>query len=167
MIILTRMKPQELSFRCTFFDSSYAVHQLPRIDVLFARLRIRVFPATPKSFPRILQPSFLLSPNPQKAPFPAAPEHIRTSLRGASLPKRHSISIGRARRNRQRLPSSLLIENVPAISTTASSRHSYAATFPIKANDFSAKWIVGTKRVYGTDQWKSPWRLIAENDRRS
>ncbi|MGO9439275.1 MAG: hypothetical protein ACLPXM_01910, partial [Terriglobales bacterium] len=46
----------------------------------------------------------------------------------------------RVRRKRQRLPSSLLIENVSAVSFMASPRHSHAETFPIKASDDTAKW---------------------------
>jgi hypothetical protein len=47
----------------------------------------------------------------------------------------------RVRRKRQRLPSSLLIENVSAVSFTASPQHFRAETFPIKASDNAAKWI--------------------------
>jgi hypothetical protein len=59
-------------------------------------------------------------------------------------PKKHSISIARARRNQQRLPSSLLIENVPATNTIASSRQPGAATFPIKASDYPDIWTLET-----------------------
>jgi hypothetical protein len=48
----------------------------------------------------------------------------------------------RVRRKRQRLPSSLLIENVSAVSFTASPQHFHAETFPIKASDYTFKWNV-------------------------
>ena len=53
------------------------------------------------------------------------------------VPKWHSNPIGD--RVRQRLPSSLLIENVSAVSFMASPRQSHAETFPIKASDKPVK----------------------------
>ncbi len=47
----------------------------------------------------------------------------------------------RVRRKRQRLPSSLLIENVSAVSFTASPQHFRAETFPIKASDYTPKAV--------------------------
>jgi hypothetical protein len=72
-------------------------------------------------------------------PVSAEPLIQENAFSGVStkVPKWHSIPIykDRAHRNRQRLPSSLLIENVSAINTTASSRRFCAVTFPMKAND--------------------------------
>ena len=86
--------------------------QLRPIDVPHARLSRGVFSYASKSFSRTRQPPFW---------FPVTAESVRSSavrkligalLRDASVSKRLSTSIDRVRRKRQRLPSSLLIENV-------------------------------------------------------
>jgi hypothetical protein len=113
--------------------------QLRPLDVRPARLRSRVFPFAPNSFSRTLEPSSPLLFEARSLRFSAVWKLIGALLRGASAPKWLSISIDRVRRKRQRLPSSLLIENV--------AHQSYgfvpasAATFPIKANDKASMWM--------------------------
>ena len=77
-----------------------------------ARLRSRVLFFAPKSFPPTLELPSQPPIEAQSARFPAVRKLIGTLLRRASVPKWLSIAIDRVRRNRQRLPSSLLIENV-------------------------------------------------------
>lgn len=48
----------------------------------------------------------------------------------------------RVRRKRQRLPSCLLIENVSAACIPASPQRLRADTFPIKASDYTAMWLL-------------------------
>ena len=74
--------------------------------------------------------------------------------------KRHPIPIASVRRKRQRLPSSLLIENASAPTLTSSLRLLCAEAFPMKASDdspgrrvphqtiarFTSKWIVSEPR---------------------
>jgi hypothetical protein len=67
--------------------------------------------------------------------FPPLCGLIDNLARGLSAEKKLSFSIDRARRNHQRLPSSLLIEDVPAVCATAPHPHLFAATSPIKAYD--------------------------------
>ena len=95
------------------------------IDVLTARLRGRVSSPVPHHLQRTFSPSFLrfgdaqLLLGTQTLRFPAVPGLTGNLGRGLSAIKKHSFSIDRARRKHQRLPSSLLIENVPAIRAPA------------------------------------------------
>ena len=65
---------------------------------------------------------------------------------GIAVPECPSIAIDRVRRNHQRLPSCLLIENAPAKARSCTPRFC-AGAFPIKANDHPATiWLPGRHR---------------------
>jgi hypothetical protein len=91
------------------------------IDVLIARTRRRVQRSAQNHFLHIFGLQFQLPkqvPSVRFAPVPQLPSNPHL---GVSARNQHSCSIGRARRNHQRLPSSLLIRNVAAIHTLLTS----------------------------------------------
>jgi hypothetical protein len=85
----------------------------------------------------------------------------------------HPIPIHRVRRNRQRLPSSLLIENASA-PTSSSTLLSCAEAFPIKASDKPSTWVCkrcgvrrnlsgmqAARRGYGLDLLRNEYLIRA------
>ena len=103
--------------------------------MLPARLRSSV----PFHVPQHLQSTSPLSPlprgNTQNVPSLAQSELMGKPRRDSTSANTRSISIGRTRRKHQRLPSSLLIENVAASALRLRPTIS-AAKFPMKASDF-------------------------------
>lgn len=86
--------------------------QLRLIDVPHARLRRSVLFYVPNRLQRAYELLFWVPVVAESVRFSAVRRLIGILLRGASVPKQLSCSIDRVRRKRQRLPSSLLIENV-------------------------------------------------------
>jgi hypothetical protein len=128
--------------------------------VFNARLRGRLSAQPRKRLQHTFRPLLLRINHPQNNRFPALCGLIDNLIRGLSAEEQRSFSIDRPRRNHQRLPSSLLIEDVSAICATASHSHLCAATSPIKANDFSSMW----RFVYNASVPDAPCiRIVPKN----
>jgi hypothetical protein len=88
------------------------VSQLRPLDVPHARLRRGVLFYAPNRLLCAYELLFRVPVVAKSVRFSAVHALIGTLLQSASVPKQLSCSIDRFRRKRQRLPSSLLIENV-------------------------------------------------------
>jgi hypothetical protein len=149
MTILRRITPQELYSRAPFSTRRDAVPQLrpirraPRTPTPLCAVLCSEPPAA------YLRAIILRASRGRKPPLlGCARTHRRSSLR--RIGTKVAFNLHRPRPPQTPAPSfKSPYRKCPAIHTTASSRHSSAVTFPIKANDFSSKWIAKRCVVLG------------------